>query len=138
MTRQRIRLDDLPPQARQIADLIGVQGVLQLAEYRGGRWMYIPKDVDMHHPLAERLGLKRARKLCRRFGGERIMMPACVSALRALRDEEIYHRHYVDGISLDDLAYEYQISQRSVLRAIARRREDNNVSHPCRKQLSIL
>lgn len=117
---RQVRLDDLPPQARQMADLVGVQGLLALAEYRGGRWLYVPKTVEPDHPLAKCLGLKKARALCQVFDGERVMMPACVDALRAIRDEEIFRRHYDGGESLDALAGAYGITQRSVLRAIGR------------------
>lgn len=133
---RQVHLDDLPPQARQMAELIGIQGLLALAEYRGGRWLYVPKDVGADHPLAKCVGIKKARALCRVFDGERVMMPACVDALRAIRDEEIFRRHYDDGMSLDALAGEYGISQRSVLRALARAKE--RAEMPEQRQVSML
>jgi len=119
-----------------MAKIIGIQGVLALAEFRGGRWLYVPKQVDSEHPIAQLIGLKNARALCQVFDGERIMMPSCVEAVRSLRDDEIFYRHYNEGVSLDNLASAYRISQRSVLRALERVKDRGTVSD--NHQLTII
>lgn len=114
--------DQLPPQARALMEVIGIRGVLALADKYGGRWLYVPKQVTSDHPLSELLGKKNASRLCDLHGGENIKPPACRAYLRELRDQEIYRRHYDDGFSLDRLAGEYGLTQSGIVRAIQRSR----------------
>lgn len=62
-----IELEDLPGVLAEIAEVIGVDGALRLAQVAGGTDMYIPAKIDDDHWLAKALGSDLARKLCEHY-----------------------------------------------------------------------
>lgn len=107
----------LPPTARAIEAAIGFAGLCQLVEAYAGARLYVPQKVSDGHPLAELLGLERARGLAGEFGGVVITVPKIVAAVRARRDQEIWER-YRAGETADALAREYGLVWRSVQKIV--------------------
>lgn len=73
----------------KLADGIGMDAALALADHFGGRRLYVPKRAGEHHPIAVALGREHADALTAWAGGEAIDVPkqaarrAKVLALRA-------------------------------------------------------
>jgi len=85
-------LDLLPDELRQIAEEIGVDAALKLVSARGGVCLYVPMVMTPDHPIARLIGMEAARKLSKRYQGERIEIPRAVGWRRALRDVLIYQQ----------------------------------------------
>lgn len=65
-----------PRGLEEIADIIGPELTLRLAEAHGGvDKFYIPRSVATNHPWAETIGAEAWGKLCRAIGGQRINLP---------------------------------------------------------------
>ena len=61
-TLRTIRLEDIPPEYRDIAETLGMDSFLQLVHLCGGEYLYLPKMASL-----ERTG--RDREICARFNG---------------------------------------------------------------------
>jgi len=66
---------DLSPLLRQLADAVGVEGVLKLSRAFGGQRLYVPANPGPEHRLSKLLGQERAIALAREFGGLRTENP---------------------------------------------------------------
>jgi hypothetical protein len=66
---------DLSPLLRQLADAVGVEGVLKLSRAFGGQRLYVPANPGPEHRLSKLLGHDRAIALAREFGGIRTENP---------------------------------------------------------------
>lgn len=80
-------LDLLPPVARDLAECIGLEATLALAQRWGGLRIWIPANPGAE--LIALLGAGPALKLCQTYTNERIELPRCVRQLRAVRDRAI-------------------------------------------------
>ncbi|WP_319405144.1 Mor transcription activator family protein [uncultured Desulfosarcina sp.] len=49
-----VKIEDLPPECKELADIIGLQSVLDLANYRGGESLYIPKSDKLTRAARDR------------------------------------------------------------------------------------
>ncbi len=87
---------DLSPLLRQLAEVVGVDGVLKLSQTFGGRRLYVPAHPGPEHPISKLLGQERAIALAREFGGIRTENPVPRAFLFFRR--QVYRR------MLDDLA----------------------------------
>ena len=69
----------LPPLLNEIADVIGVDAALALADARGGSRVSIPAKANDKHWLVKTLGREAADKLCDHFragyGGSQFDLP---------------------------------------------------------------
>ena len=90
---------DLPPVARVLRRLCGVQGLCALVQRWRGQSLYVPTPDRLRpdHPIAQAVGMEAARRLSAECGGNRLTVPLCIGALRAERDREIWRR-YMDGV----------------------------------------
>ncbi|AFL76207.1 Mor transcription activator family protein [Thiocystis violascens] len=116
----RVDLADLPRDLREIADLIGLPGALDLVDTWGGVRLYLPlaHHLPDHHALVARLGRDAAERLCERFGGADLAIPRALAALRAARDRLICHEH-AHGSPARALALRYRLSERRVWEILA-------------------
>lgn len=87
---------DLSPLLRQLADAVGVEGVLKLSRAFGGQRIYVPTNPGPEHRLSKLLGHDRAIALAREFGGIRTDNPVPRAFLFFRR--QVYRR------MLEDLA----------------------------------
>lgn len=69
--------------------------------------------------LVALLGEEKATILMRHYGGERVALARCHSALRDVRDREIIAK-YDSGISAARLAIEYEMTERNVRNILKR------------------
>jgi Mor family transcriptional regulator len=68
-----IKMDDLPPDFREIAETIGLDPALKLVQVRGGEGIYIPKAEKVRRAARDRairaeFNGKNHRELARRYG----------------------------------------------------------------------
>lgn len=57
-----IRLEDLPEECRQIAELIGLPALMELVRARGGEYIYLPKPESLQ-------AAARNREIRKKFNG---------------------------------------------------------------------
>lgn len=105
----------LPPTARALVRLCGLQATLNLVRRYGGQQIYVPRldRLDPAGPIVECIGLEAATRLCAEFASTRVNVPLCPGALRAQRDREIW-QSYMDGESCFKIAKRHGLTWRSV------------------------
>ena len=101
------KLPGLPPTLAAIAEVIGLQRTLSLAKKAGGTRLYFSKTAKPEHSLVQLVGLRAARDLANRFGGESLHVPNGRAALnsyraRALRREGRTVREIARKLGLSD------------------------------------
>ncbi|MBX3506863.1 MAG: hypothetical protein KF895_15390 [Parvibaculum sp.] len=105
----------LPPQLRELAELIGVEAALALADAVGGTRTYFPKSVGDDHWLLKTLGSEAAAAICNRYGGNYLTLPLGpnrgIAAMRRRRDAAL-----AAGASADEAARQSGYTVRSVYR----------------------
>jgi hypothetical protein len=110
-------LDTWPDALRRIAEVIGPELALRLAEHDGGLdKVYVPRSPKPSHPWAELLGADALGKLARAFGGERIDIPRGTHiALRKRRIIELA----TSGMSRRQIARAVGVGERYVRKVLA-------------------
>lgn len=111
-------IDQLPPQAAEIAEVVGVEPALRLVKAWGGVRLYVPQQMPEDHLLVSTLGRAEADALAARYGGETIQIPRCLHALRAVRNGEI-RRARAAGASPALLALRHGLTERQVYAILA-------------------
>lgn len=121
---------DLPRSVQEIADVIGRERALyligQLPTYtvKDNRWpsstrtkiiLYVPKSLETSHDLVRILGWNDASKLVKHFGGELLSPGTCAELHRKFIVKTI-RKMAVQGMSLKAIAYNLDISERTVYR----------------------
>ncbi len=109
----------LPPFARELADLIGLNPLLKLVEVRGGLPLYVPEKITKHHALANLIGIKAAKKLTEAYGGDSITIPNCATSIQELLHREIAERRN-NGESEASVAADIGMWGRSIRRIHAK------------------
>ncbi|MEJ1381359.1 MAG: Mor transcription activator family protein [Candidatus Sedimenticola sp. (ex Thyasira tokunagai)] len=123
MSNVALNPDYLPPRAQALAALIGLPGLLQLVEYRGGRRLKIPAEVHKDHPLCSLIGLNALTALVGVYGGDEIDIPLLHAAKRQLIWADIQQRR-ANGETVASLAGEYQMTERGIYKI--QRRQDSD------------
>lgn len=100
----------LPGIIQDIAALIGLAGALDLVDHHKGTLMWIPVEFKPDHVLVKIVGPEAALKLINEYGGERLEIPKCENAIRAVRDGEIKS----SDKSQANLAREYNLTVRQI------------------------
>jgi hypothetical protein len=108
-----VRLDDLPPVFREVADLIGLDGALALVRWRGGTSIKIPDRPRETHPLAQAIGQEFAQRLAGRFGRGSLNIPTPHGLRQAARNRGI-RAEYDAGARVVDLVQKHSLSERSI------------------------
>lgn len=111
-------IDQLPPAAAEIAELVGVEPTLRLIEAWGGVRLYVPQQMPEDHLLVSTLGRAEADALAERYGGETLNVPRCLHAMRAVRNGHI-RRDRSAGVSPALLALRYGLTERQVYAIVA-------------------
>ncbi|MBF0107597.1 MAG: DNA transposition protein [Magnetococcales bacterium] len=107
-----------PESLKEIREAIGLENTLKLVTNCGGTRIFVPKRISAQHRLANLLGLKAARQLSRRFGGESLTVVRGAPALRNLRNREIVAK-YNNGVRVADLARSYALTERRIYSILA-------------------
>ncbi len=122
---------DLPDSMHEIADVIGVHGVLALQREKGGTEISLPAQPGPDHWLSQLLGFDAARRLCEHFaittagrvhsgraGLSRLLIPLTRPQERRRRIEAALDA----GLSVSATARETGVHRRTVSRYRARRK----------------
>lgn len=112
----------LPSLLAQLAELVGEDAALLVAEEWGGRYLYIPREFRPTHRLVELLGEERARKMWNAIGHGPVLVPMGPNAGAAER-REIASRALDEGKSQPQAAKAAGIHLRSVERLAAKKRD---------------
>ncbi|MEJ1358317.1 MAG: Mor transcription activator family protein [Candidatus Sedimenticola sp. (ex Thyasira tokunagai)] len=124
MSKPGLNPDYLPPRAQALAALIGLPGLLQLVEYRGGRRLKIPAEVHKDHPLCSLIGLNALTALVGVYGGDEIDIPLLHAAKRQLIWADI-RRCRTEGQTVASLAERYQMTERGIYKIQQRVADDD-------------
>lgn len=118
----KLDVDDLPESLRDVVELIGLSATLKLVERFGGLIkLYVPREIELEHPIAQAIGITAARKLASRYGADCLTsIPLCAEGLRRLRDAELVRR--AERETPAALALLYGITERHVWRILAEAR----------------
>lgn len=79
----------LPPTAQVIADVIGREKTLKLAQAVQFRSLYIPKQLKPSHWLVTVVGTEAAQRLIEEFPSMSMPLAKCSSAVKAERNRRI-------------------------------------------------
>lgn len=111
-TLATLRLTDLPESLREIAQLIGLDGVRLLVRHYGGRRLFVPEG-KRRSGLAALLGDTRTRLLMGAYAGEPLYIPNLKHVLSRARDRELCRR-WDAGEGVRTLAAAYGLSTTQV------------------------
>lgn len=115
----------LPRTVRELADTIGLPAARRLIDAYGGTAFYVPRRPT---PALEALiGTESAQALVDNYhaGSERLQLPRCVAAMRAVEHQAIVAAYY-DGATAFELARAYGVTERWVYALAARSRAAAN------------
>ena len=104
---------DFPESMTEMVESLGLSTVMQIVKEHGGTRLFIPKNMNAQHRLANLLGIEQARLLSSHFGGESLNIPRMAGAKRANRNQEIIRR-YDAGDSVRVLAREFELTDRQI------------------------
>lgn len=123
ITPQELALVDvkrLPPQAKVLINLIGIEETWKLLSDRGGQEIRIPvgkrSDAYLHQLLSE----SSADALIKRFAGMRLTLPKTDKIVKQIRDHRIYQAK-AEGEPIAHLAKRFQLTPRSIILICTRR-----------------
>lgn len=112
-----MRTAELPKSLRELAEIIGEENALKLAEAFAGQRITIPKVPTLYHPLSETLGPEHAYLLSWHCGGLQIEIPLCRALQISARNQAIRAARR-QGATIADLVTEYQLCRRSIFLAL--------------------
>jgi hypothetical protein len=114
----KLDIEQLPGSLGDVVDAIGVDAALRLVECLGGTRLYVPERMTPEHPIVALLGHKNAYALANQFGGDQIILPRCVAAMRAIRDATIRELRS-GGVSTKRLALNHGLTERQIYAILA-------------------
>jgi hypothetical protein len=105
----------LPPLARELVDVLGIEPTLALVRRFGGQTIYVPLEPKADHPVTLCLGEELARKLGKwTIRGDFIPVPKCEALLRAKRNAGIVTA--CTDKPINAIAQEHGLTRRQVFR----------------------
>lgn len=112
-----ITMDDLPDQAREIANLVGLEDTLRLVSVYGGMPLAFSDDRQdevgtRRDIIAKLLGKKKAATFFKHFANRIVYIPRCASALKKVRNKLICVDS--DKLSVPELVGKYQLTERQI------------------------
>lgn len=115
----------LPGVLAFIADEIGDELAVRLAELKGGREIYIPKNPGPETSLAKLVGLENAQRLFKLLGSGKLLVPAGNIGGQTGRRQRV--AMLLDqGISHSEIAAQVDVHLRTVERVAASLRDPKN------------
>jgi len=109
----------LPDSIHELISVIDVPLTLVLIRARAGRQVSMPTDPKLSPWLVELLGIDAVTKLSAHYNGQKIDIPRCVAAMRAVRDQAIYADRQA-GETLGALASKYDFTERGIRNVLKR------------------
>lgn len=118
-------LDLLPGSARELADLVGLDALQRLVEWRGGAYFTVPQRLKTESELVAVVGREAAERLVAVYAGEQIDLPRCARATQAAVWAEIVRRRQAGEPEVAVArAYGYTVS--GVRKILQRARADDD------------
>lgn len=105
----------------EIADAIGEDAAMTIANQYGGTRFYVPTRIPHGHRLVELLGMEAAQKLASMLGGLDFEIAQAIALKRAKRNAQICAER-AEGVSVSNLARKNGMSERNVRNIFAARR----------------
>jgi hypothetical protein len=114
--------DLLPASARELAEAIGFEPAMRLIAAYGGCAFYVPRWPTAE--LEALIGADAAQALVDNYyaGSDRLNLPRCAAALRAVLHRRIVAAYYA-GASAGALAREHGCTERWIYMLVARHRQ---------------
>ena len=124
LDKSEIRIEELNDTYYRMADLIGIDDTIRLAEALTGCRMTFKKEYDLeldYHEVVECIGKAKTIKLIRGFYGERVYFSDMKTALRP----QIYTKiiNEFTGYNHRQLAQKYGYSLKQIQRITAKQRK---------------
>lgn len=104
-----------PTTLREVAEVIGRDAALRLAQECGGVLIYVPTEVHPEHPWCIAVGEEAFAKLAHAFGGQRIDLPRG-SFIRLAKAQIL--EMAAQGMSTRAIAMKLHVTQRHVRRVL--------------------
>lgn len=101
----------------ELINLAGIVAAIRICRHFKGRSVYIPETMHETHPIALIIGWDAALELSRRWGGDRLEIPAESSALVTVRNMQICNA-YSTGSTISELARDYGYSRSGIIRIL--------------------
>lgn len=103
----------------QLISAIGLPAALKLIERFGGTRIALPlpENVTASNPVAQVIGVERARKLAVLWGQERPYLPRAVQYVRRQRDRQLAED--AQQMSIPQVALKYELTERGVYKVLA-------------------
>ncbi len=122
MSNSQIKPDDLnlvdpdllPPQIRQLVQIIGLPATIVLLDHHGGTLLRIPMNSDdSRSQLGDIVGIDAAKKLCAAKGGKRLELPKADKIIIQIRNHAIHKAR--ETMSANDAAKYFNLSRRQII-----------------------
>lgn len=117
--------DGLPQSLIEVVHTIGLAATLSLVRHAGGTRVYVPVEHDDGHVISSWIGTASAKLLVDRFGGDLLIVPRCLLAMRNVRDRQIRAQRK-QGARVADLALQYRLTDRQVYTILSQRDCDSD------------
>lgn len=106
--------DGLTPNARGIADMIGLEATLLLCESFGGEYVRIPKTMsEFGALLTKTIGHDACTRLMRAYGGDKLFVPRLTGRALMMRNERIIEERR-NRAGMRDIARRHNLSMRQL------------------------
>ncbi|MEJ2692608.1 MAG: hypothetical protein P8166_05965 [Candidatus Thiodiazotropha sp.] len=119
-----VNLDLLPQSAQEWAEVIGLDGVLQLIDHFKGRQLKVPKRLDYSHPLARCLGPEKFVAFWKVYQGEPLTVPMIQAARRQLIWQAV--NTALQSNTVGGVAARFNMTERNVYKIKARFRDEDD------------
>ncbi|MDO9104913.1 MAG: Mor transcription activator family protein [Methylovulum sp.] len=110
----QVDVNRLPPQARVIIRLIGIEDAWALLSHFGGKDINIPMGKRPGTLLYQAIPEASAAALINAFAGKRLALPTTDKIVRQIRDHRIHHAK-AQGETTRALARRFHLTRRSII-----------------------
>lgn len=108
-------MTNFPPKLQEIAEHIGEEAALQLADLFGGSRLWISnKEIPSDHPINQ-MPPESIARLQREYGGQYVFVPKAKSFRVAQRNQLMLAARSA-GMSMRQIALEFSVNERDVYR----------------------
>ena len=112
--------DHLPPVAREIADLIGLDGLMRLVKAYGGIVIRVPGHGDLKQVLTP----EQYKDFVHYFRNLKLSIPRLHAKETQLAIEETDRLKHEEGLTCTVIALKMQVTERTVYNRLARTKDD--------------
>jgi hypothetical protein len=129
---ESLHLDRLPPLARDLVELLGLDATVVLVRRWRYQRLYVPARPAAEHPISQAIGQDNAQRLADWLRDERfrewVDVPGCSEALQAARDAAILAA--AKEATTNQLVQQFGVSRRTIFNAKTRASEAEDSPPP--------